>query len=795
MKQKKYLILFILWALIMSSCSSPTPAPTSTPTPPEPTAMPTQPPLDDSWQKVQQAGVLRVGTSADYPPFEYRDQNNEIAGFDVALIQQIGQKLGVKVEITDFAFDGLPMAVANGQVDVVISALSVTPERQAIANFSNVYYASTDAVLSRPEADPKNLQNPEALAASRLGVQLDSIYETYAQEKLVNAGLMPKQNLFVYIDIAQAVDALKVKQIDAVWMDLIPAQQYVDETSVKILVQDLNQQLYAIGMMKGADTLVGKINEALTQLQNDGTLANLTVQYLGVNPEDVVVPPTLTPTSPQPTQKPAQCLDNAELVKVLSYDDKNMQAPPVLNPSQPFTKGWRMRNSGTCTWKSGYRMVYSYGNVPAAQMNGKPIQVTKDVKPGNTVDLWVDLIAPIVPGRYQGYWNMRNSQNFMFGETAWVDIVVSGGATPTPPPTPTPEPSIIFKAEPTTITAGEAVQFWWTTENVKTVYFYHDGQNWWEHPVPDNFQATEYPPYTMSYHLHVIKSDDTEIDRPILITVNPAPDDAPYVEYLTPTPAQITLGESVGLDWKISGPVHQAQLYVDGNAVLDPAPVQGHYVDTPQTDGTHIYKLIATGPGGEDVEQVSVNVQTPATETVEPVEPTETPEPLEPTLGPQPEEPTLAPPPEEPTQAPPPEEPTLEPPPEEPTPMPEPPTPPAPEPPAIYGFEVSPNTIEQGQSVTASWTTGGGTTYVELLRNGEVIWTDTQLNNSVPYSPPDGPGSTIKFTLIAYNNAGATDTREATVQVVEATPTSLFANSIIVFFNWKPQLHACLPNL
>jgi ABC-type amino acid transport substrate-binding protein len=137
---------------------------------------------------------------------------------------------------------------------VAIGALSVTPERQAIANFSNVYYAGSDAVLSRPEANPENIKNPTALAASRLGVQVNSIYETYAQQKLLDAGLMPKQNLYVYTDIAQAVNDLKAKRIDAVWLDLKPAQSFTNAGGVKILVQDMNQQLYAIGMMKGADS-------------------------------------------------------------------------------------------------------------------------------------------------------------------------------------------------------------------------------------------------------------------------------------------------------------------------------------------------------------------------------------------------------------------------------------------------------------------------------------------------------------------------------------------------------------
>jgi ABC-type amino acid transport substrate-binding protein len=147
-----------MMALVVGGCN----LPTATPVPTEPASVS----QDFSWQNVQQAGVLRVGIPADYPPFEYFNENDQLDGFDVALIQQIGQKLGLMVELNPISFVGLPMAVAVGQVDVAIGALSVTPERQALANFSNVYYAGSDAVLSRSEADPKNLQNPQSKEAT-----------------------------------------------------------------------------------------------------------------------------------------------------------------------------------------------------------------------------------------------------------------------------------------------------------------------------------------------------------------------------------------------------------------------------------------------------------------------------------------------------------------------------------------------------------------------------------------------------------------------------------------------------
>jgi polar amino acid transport system substrate-binding protein len=689
---------------------------------------------------VLDAGVLRVGTSADYPPFEYYNDQFKLDGFDIALIEAIGEKLGVTVELNDFAFDGLPATVAIGQVDVAIAALSVTPNRQAIADFSNVYYAGKDAVLSRPEADPGKIQDPAALATVRLGVQTLSVYETYAQEELIDAGVMPKQNLYVYTDILRAVDDLKAGRIDAVWLDQKPAQSFVEAGGVKILAQDLNKQLFAIGMKQGSTTLRDKINEALAQLEDDGTLAELYLEYLGLKPEEVEPPPPLppTPSAPQPTPVPPACLDGAQWVADLSFDDKNMTAPPVLNPGQPFTKGWRMRNSGTCTWTTGYALAYTSGNVPAAQMGGQPIPVTREVRPGETFDFQVNLIAPIAPGTYQGFWNMRKARGQRFGETVWVGITVAGAATPTPAPTQTPVPNISFTANPTTITAGQSVLFQWRVENVQAVFFYHEGQDWRNHGVAGVGQSTEFPPRTMDYYLRVVQRDGSVVVRTIRITVNPAPN-APVINNFNATPPQITLGQCVRVEWSVSGQVNRVALLINNAPVWDGAPISGNYQDCPTTVGTRIYTLQAFGPGGTATQQVSVNVQN--------VPPTATPVPQQPTNTPVP--PTA-------------------------TPV---PTTPAPEPPVIHSFSVAPTNIEEGQCVTASWSTGGGTTRVQLLRDGAAIWDNAPLNSSVQDCPPSAAPATITYRLVAYNNANQQDAREVQVQVAPAPPQNPLANS------------------
>jgi polar amino acid transport system substrate-binding protein len=704
----RWIMLVVVIGLVAAACASPTPAPTPAPTPTRaPQVVPTKtlpaPVADNSWSKVQQAGKLIVGTSADYPPFESYNAEFKIDGFDIALINEIASQLGVTVELNDFAFDGLGAAIQIGQIDAAISAISLTPERQAMADFSNVYYASTDALLVQADST-LSAQTPNLLTTTRLGVQQNSVYEDYAQTRLVDPGLMPRRNLHVYQDMGQAINDLKAGRIEAVWLGLLPAEEFAKDGSVKIAAQGLNQQLYAIAMKNGATTLQAKINEALTILQNNGTVARLAQEYLNVPPDEFQQPPVQpTPEPPAATPEPPACVDGAAWVADLSYDDKNMTNPPVLQPGQPFTKGWRLRNVGTCPWTTSFKLAFSYGNVPAAQMGGQPIPVTQNVNPGETFDFQVNLVAPIVPGTYQGFWNMRNADNAKFGETVWVGITVPGAPTPTPAPTQTPSPNIVFNANPTSITAGQAVTFNWSTSNVKAVYFYHDGQDWQNHGVPGVGQSIEYPPNTMNYYLRVINLDDSVTVKTRTINVS-QPVGAPVINQFYVDPPAITLGQCVNIVWQVSGQVNNVTLVINTVGVWPNAPVSGSYQDCPVTPGQSIYQITAQGPGGSTQQQVTVNVS--------------------------------APPPQPPTAT---------------------PVPPAPAP-VINGFTVSPDTVAPGGCAILAWTTGGGTSRVVLLRDNAAIWDNAPLNSSVQDCPVIPAGAalplSVVYTLQAYNSAG-----------------------------------------
>ena len=412
---------------------------------------------DDSWARVQEAGYIRVATSADYPPFTYYNDDNKIDGFDIALIRDIGIVLGVTTEVSDYAFEGLGPALQVGQEDLAIAAISVTDEREAQFDFSNIYYVGLDGILAQADSDIGTITEPGQMAGMRVGVQRNTVYDSWARDVLVGGGIIPQDQLYYYAKPAHAVEDLRQGRLDVVIMDLQPATSALSLGGLELVGQGINQQRFAIALPQGSNALRAKINEGLLALQNNGRLNQLALAYLGLTPEDIIPPPTPEPTpeitdTPLPTATedltPEPCVDAMEFVKDLTYDDEDLTNPPLLDPAEEFQKGWQIKNTGTCVWDSTYYLDYVRGNNPDARMGGQPTAIKGTVESGQTYDMYVDLVAPEMSGEYVGYWQLHNTETRPFGQTIWVAIEVRNLNPETPTATVTPQASATPTEEP-----------------------------------------------------------------------------------------------------------------------------------------------------------------------------------------------------------------------------------------------------------------------------------------------------------------------------------------------------------
>src|SRR6266850_790199 len=124
-----------------------------------------------SLDRVRKSGELRVGTDATYPPFESAE-GGEFSGFDIDLANAIARELGVKARFINASFDGIFPALQNGIFDVVMSSVTITPERSASMLFSDPYYASGQLIAIR-KGTP-GITKPEDLPGKKVGVQIST---------------------------------------------------------------------------------------------------------------------------------------------------------------------------------------------------------------------------------------------------------------------------------------------------------------------------------------------------------------------------------------------------------------------------------------------------------------------------------------------------------------------------------------------------------------------------------------------------------------------------------------------
>jgi polar amino acid transport system substrate-binding protein len=216
-------------------------------------------------------GVLTIGMEIGYPPMEYFDTDGKTPiGFDVRMAKAIAAKLGLKVEFVDTAWDGIFAGVDTGKYDCIISAVTVTPERQAAYNFTKPYIGNAQALVVTKNTAITAVK-PEELSGLRVAYQAETTTDIY-MTKLATAGLPFEP--YEYDKVINCFDDLRLGRVDAIVCDSLVAFDYIApvDSPFKIVWQGDADEVFAICLKKGNDRLTAAIDQALNALFADGTI-------------------------------------------------------------------------------------------------------------------------------------------------------------------------------------------------------------------------------------------------------------------------------------------------------------------------------------------------------------------------------------------------------------------------------------------------------------------------------------------------------------------------------------------
>jgi polar amino acid transport system substrate-binding protein len=227
---------------------------------------------EDSFDRIIKAKKLLVGTDATYPPFESKDaKTGKVVGFDIDLINAICDDLGVECEFIVVPFDGIVSGLKNRKYDAVISAFTITPERQKMVDYSQPYYQAGQSIAVK--IDEQKIKSIDDLTGKRIGVQLGTTGEILAK-KIEDAEIIS------YDNIGAAFIDMDNNKLDAIVNDKPTSERIIAlKGKAKIVGETLTSEDYGIAVRKGEKRLLDAINSSLKKLQDTGKLQEINAKW------------------------------------------------------------------------------------------------------------------------------------------------------------------------------------------------------------------------------------------------------------------------------------------------------------------------------------------------------------------------------------------------------------------------------------------------------------------------------------------------------------------------------------
>jgi His/Glu/Gln/Arg/opine family amino acid ABC transporter permease subunit len=223
-------------------------------------------------ERVRAKGRLKVGIDATYPPFGIAE-GGDFSGFDVDIARAVAKQLGVEAELVNASFDGVFPALQNGSFDVVISAVTITPERAQTMLFSDPYIAAGQQIVVRADSPIAGI---EQLRGRTVGVQINTTAQFAMEQR-------PGVNIAKYNTIDLALLDLQNQRIDAVASDGPVLRYMISRTfqGLKTAGPEYTAEQFGVVLARGADDLRRAVNAALFRLEDSGEYNKIYTKWFG----------------------------------------------------------------------------------------------------------------------------------------------------------------------------------------------------------------------------------------------------------------------------------------------------------------------------------------------------------------------------------------------------------------------------------------------------------------------------------------------------------------------------------
>lgn len=251
MKKSAWIVMISMFVLVLSACST----------------------------SGQDENTLVIGIDDKFAPMGFRDESNDIVGFDIDYATAAAEKMGKEVEFQPIDWSSKESELSSGRIDLIWNGYTITDERKEKVLFTKPYMANSQVAVLLSDSPLASLEELEGknIGLQKLSSASDALSAHPINEKVGTVSEFP--------DNVLALSDLKSGRLDAVIIDEVVAKYYMslEEGTYKLLDESLAPEEYGIGVKKGNEALLNELQSALDELSEDGTAASISEKWFGEN--------------------------------------------------------------------------------------------------------------------------------------------------------------------------------------------------------------------------------------------------------------------------------------------------------------------------------------------------------------------------------------------------------------------------------------------------------------------------------------------------------------------------------